>query len=247
MLSIILPSVRDISRFVKSIDDAVGEYYELIVVSPEEKEIPRTYHQVQSKCIVDKGSPSRCLQRGISVAEGMIFTWATDDGVYMPGVLGRSLQELRGYPRKDGMIIKYTEEGPGTFTGADDNYYVAKFHEANRQPGIDPEWKTAPVGMFYTDYFMEIGGIDCRYLHINMCIHDFAYRLQKDGGKLHYSDGVAMHCDSNNWGQEHKILDWAYHRVDLPLFQEQYKDDSRDIMIDFDNWRQVPEKWKRFE
>jgi hypothetical protein len=247
LLSIILPSVRDISRFVASIDDALAEPYELIVVSPEHKDIPWTQHQVQAKCVVDKGSPSRCLQRGISLAEGPVFTWGTDDGVYLPTVLRNTVQELRGYPKKDGMIVMYTEQGPGAFTGANPDYYVSKNHEANRQPGINPEWKIAPVGMFYTDYFREIGGIDCRFEHINMNIHDFVYRLQKDGGELHYSDGVAMHCDSNNWGPEHRILDDAYNLNDLPLFKSLYVDDSREVKIDFDNWKESPEVWRRFE
>lgn len=246
MLSIILPSIRDISRFVTSIDAALVQEYELIVVSPNEKEIPKTRYQVSQRLIIDKGCPSRCLQRGIGEANGEFVTWGTDDGVYFPDILGRSLDILRTKDQNHGMVLKYTEEGPGTFTGANPDYYLCKSHEASRQPGINPEWKMAPVGMFYTDYIREIGGLDCRMLHMNMNIHNMCYRLQRMGGELHYSPGVVMHCDSNNWGSEHSMLDWAY-SIDLPIFKEIHKNFDWPDKIDFDNWKNSPEVWKRYE
>lgn len=199
------------------------------------------------KLIEDSGSPSRCLQRATAHVEAPVFTWGTDDGIYRPRQLRLCLDRLSTAPRWDGIIVKYTEEGPGTFTGACDEYYVAENHEANRQPGIPSHFKTAPVGMFWTEYWREMGGIDCRFDHINMNVHDFCYRLQHDGGELHYSQDVVMHCDSDNWGADHRVLDVAYQQNDLPLFVELYRDSSRRGPIDPDNWKLADAVWERFK
>lgn len=57
---------------------------------------------------------------------------------------------------------------------------------------------------------------------------------------------VVMHCDSNNWGSDHRVLDDAYNRNDLPLFKELYKDSSREIKIDVINWCDSPAEWRRY-
>lgn len=247
MISIIVPSIRPegLRKLVNTIDNSLCELFNLIVVSPFEIDVQKTSLMSSYTNIIDKGSPSRCLQRGISLVEDDIFTWGTDDGVYFPNKLQECVSLLRSKTEKDGIIVKYTEEGPGTFTGACDEYYVAKYHEANRQPGINPDWKTAPVGMFYTSYFKNIGGIDVRFEHINMNVHDYCYRSQNDGGILYYSDGIVMHCNSNNFGSDHAILDDAYLKNDLPLFVDLYKDTSRPIKIKFE-WENSPEVWRRY-
>lgn len=248
MITIIVPSIRrmGLQRFVNSISASLQQQFRLIVVSPEEMHIRLPELCVHYSNLLDFGSPSRCLQRAVSVVETDMFTWGTDDGVYYNNALKECVDLLSTKGYKDGIVVKYTEEGPGTFTGALDEYYIAKNHAANRQPGINPEWKTAPVGMFNTAYFRDIGGIDCRFEHLNMNIHDFCYRLQRDGGELYFSPQVVMHCDSNNWGSDHQVLDDAYSRNDLPLFESLYKDDKREIVIDFHNWKNSPSPWRRF-
>ena len=203
MISIVVPSYRDgLQAFVNSIDEALQEEYELIVVSPFEVTVQSTPLMQECKVIVDRGSPSRCLQRGIIESSSDIFTWGTDDGIYFPETLKEALVSFRTKTRKDGMVMRYTEEGPySPMNGSVEEYYVAKNHEANRQPGIDPDWITAPVGMYHKDYFLELGGFDCRFEHINMNMHDYAYRLQRDGGELIYSPSVVMHCNSDNFGE----------------------------------------------
>lgn len=249
MIDIIIPSINEkgLCRFISSVDDSIQEKWNLIVVSPYFLEFPKTKLMNNVTNIIDKGSPSRCLQMGTTVCTSEIFTWGTDDGVLKYGELKKTIDILRTKPNNHGMIVKYTENGPGNFTGMDNNYYISKFHHANRQPGIDPNWKIAPVGMFYTSYFKSIGGLDCRFEHMNMNVHDFCYRLQKDGGELHYSPDVVMHCDSNNWSSDHNILDDAYKLNDLPLFIRLYKDSSREIIIDYDNWKNSSEVWRRFQ
>jgi len=257
-LSIIVPSIRHeiLPRFTESIPAAVGNRaWELLVVSPsfddrimEHLATLLDHHNCKRVVTIeDEGSPSRCLQRASELLNFPTFTWGTDDGIYKPDVLGQCVELLNEKPHKDGVIIKYTEEGPGTFTGALDAYYVSENHDANRQPGIPGHFKIAPVGMFSTSYWQQMGGIDCRFDHINMNVHDFVYRLQHDGGELHYSPDVVMHCDSDNWGADHRVLDVAYQQNDLPLFVDLYKDDSRRGPIDLHNWQLADPVWRRFQ
>jgi hypothetical protein len=248
MISIIVPSIRpSLQRLIDSIDCSLREEYELIVIGPENHIRSTSDLAKRVKFISDRGSPSRCLQRGISEASGDIFTWATDDGIYNDQKLAQCVNTLRGKSQKSGIIIKYTEEGPRSdFNGSLDEYYIIGNHADGRHPGVDNSWKIAPLGMYYRDYFVSIGGFDCRYDHINMNTHDFAFRLQRDGGSFFYSDGVVIHCDSNSNLEDHKVLDVAYTSHDLPLFRDMYKNKDRPIIIDFDNWKDQPEVWRRF-
>ena len=248
MISIVVPSIREsINRFISSIDASLKEEYELIVVGPDNKVTVNTHLMKSFKFIKDFGSPSRCLQIGISECSSDIFTWGTDDGVYYEDKLKECVELLRTKEENCGITVKYTEEGPYSwFNGSLDDYYISKNHPANVQPGIDPNWQFAPLGMYYTKYLVKLGGFDCRFNHINMNTHDFAYRLQKDGGKLFFSNGTVIHCDSDSTKSDHRVLDHCYLDNDLPLFMQIYRDNSRGIYIDFDNWKNEPEAWRRF-
>jgi hypothetical protein len=176
------------------------------------------------------------------------MVWLTDDGVLFPAQLGNCVQKLLDLPTSDGIIIKYTEEGPySPLNGSTDEYYVSGNHAANRLPGIPPEYLIAPVPMYYTSLFTSLGGIDCNFEHVNMNIHDLAYRVQNAGGKFHYSDGVVMHCNSNNFGADHAVLDQSYGSNDLPQFQALYGEvgEVRQV-LEMNNWEQAPERWRRF-
>ena len=260
-LSIVVPSIRHriLPRLLESIPAALGDKtWELIIVSPSFDDVfvdefaqyrSRTPNMVRASLLEDSGSPARCLQRAVAEhVHAPIFTWLTDDGILSPDVLGQCVELLKSKKINDGVIVKYTEKGPGTFTGACDEYYISKNHGANNQPGIPGHYKIAPVGMFWTKYWRLMGGIDSvNFDHVNMNAHQFAYRLQDDGGELHYSPDVVMYCDSDNWGADHRVLDESYQLKDLPNFIELYKDDSRRGPIELDNWKRSEEVWRRFK
>lgn len=248
MISIIVPTIRPdgLRRLAATISGSLCEPYNLIAIGPNENEVPPTPLMNSFTNIIDRGSPSRCLQRAVSVVVDDIFTWGTDDGVYLPDKLVECVKLLRSKTSRDGIVVKYTEGGTCPFNGSLDEYYVAKNHDSNIQPGINPEWKTAPVGMFYTSYFKHMGGIDCRFEHMNMNIHDFCYRLQRDGGELYFSPGVVLDCDSDNSQPIHRPLDTAHHSNDMPLFRYLYRNSERELKIDFNNWKNSSEVWRRF-
>ena len=245
-LSIVVPSIRadKIQRLYDSIPASIGDFsYEVIVIGPYQPPF-------ECKYIEDLGSPSRCVQQGIAIAEGKFFTWGTDDGIYNPNALSEAISLLQTLTHKDGIIMKYTEEGPPSpLTGAHDHYYIARTHDSNRLMGIPENYMIAPVPMYNIKYFIDLGGLDCSFDHINMNTHDFAFRLQKDGGTFHFSPSVIMHCDSNQFGDDHKVLDEAYFLNDLPRFQEIYGGpfSMERVKIDYDNWKNAEAVWRRFK
>jgi hypothetical protein len=246
-LSIIVPSIRpnSIGRLLDSIPNSIGDYeYEIIIVGPYEPEFACRY-------INDFGSPSRGVQRGSTIADGKFMKWSTDDGIYRSGALKRAMDVAVDMDDKDGVIMKYTEDGPANWvTGADDIYYTAWTHDSNKLSGIPKDYKIAPVGLYNTNFFRMMGGLDCSFEHINMNTHDLAFRVQRNGGVMHFSPDVIMHCDSKNQSSEHAVLNDSYKSNDLPKFLELYggKDIIGDrIHIDYDNWKESPAIWRRFK
>lgn len=245
MLSVIIPSIRPLGlqKVINTIDRSLEDSWNLIVVSPNRMDIIETPLMNSYVNIVDKGSPARCLQVGVNEVRDEIFTWITDDAFYLPKQLKKCVDRLYTKKESDGIIIKYTEGK--SLKQTKDFFFVAKSSEVTTHPGINPNWRVAPIGMFYTSYFKSLGGIDCRFDHINLTIHDFAFRLQRDGGNLHYSPGIVFHCLQNE-GKSHEPIEIA-DRKDLVLFSEIYKDSNRNVCIDFDNWKDSPEVWDRFK
>lgn len=246
-LSIIVPSIRPqtIGRLLDSIPSSIGDYkYEVIVVGPYEPTF-------KCKYIEDLGSPSRCVQRGSTQAVGRFMKWSTDDGVYKDGALSAAMDSAVNMSVNDGMVMKYTEDGPANWvTGADDIYYTAWTHDSNKLSGIPKDYKIAPVGLYNTVFFRDMGGLDCEFEHINMNTHDLAFRVQRNGGVMHFSPSVTMHCDSKNQSSEHAVLNDSYQNNDLPKFLKLYggKDIIGDrIYIDYDNWKKAPPVWRRFK
>lgn len=253
ILTIIVPSIRadSLPKLLSTIPGSMGDYsYELIIIGPNSTERPDGHPQLMEfTWIEDYGSPSRCVQRAACEASGKLMVWLTDDGVLFPLSLGKCIKKLLTLPSSDGIIVKYTEEGPySPLNGSTDEYYISGNHDANKLPGIPPEYLIAPVPMYYTSFFKRLGGIDAvNFEHVNMNVHDLAYRVQNAGGKLHFSDSVVMHCNSNNFGADHAVLDQSYGSKDLPSFRSLYGEagEVRQV-LEMNNWKQAPAKWRRF-
>ena len=245
-LSIIVPSIRtpNWGRFVESIPNSVVSHdYEVIFVGPS-SDIYLVEVHPNVKWIKDFGSPARCAQIGFILAEGEYLTWASDDGVYMPGALKECLDIATP---DNGVIVKYCEGHNFNGTCPDNSYWIAHTHADQRLPGIMPDYKIAPVGLYHTKTFLELGGLDCRFEHINMNTHDFAFRWQKTLRTMQLSPNLVLNCDWCPGTQEHAPVQAAYYHNDLPLFNQLYgQPHSMDrIKIDADNWKLSPKKWVR--
>lgn len=245
-LSIILPSIRthNIPQLIESIEKSIHPFtYELIVVGPY-------FPNIDIKYIYSKAAPTKCVQLGGLYSEGQYITWSSDDGLYLPGELAKCLELAKTIPDKDGIIIRYCEGKNKSGLCPPDHYWIGYTHDDQRLPGIDPNWNIAPVGLYNRNHFINIGGFDCRFEHINMSTHDLAYRTQKMGGKLHLSPNLVFTCD---WSQgclaeeEHVPVHNAHFENDLPLFNQLYGSPNGIIKIDYNNWMNTPNIWRRFQ
>lgn len=246
-LSIVLPGIRadNWEQLFFSAQRSIGPYsFELIAVGPYNPPPEITQHD-NFKFIRDFGCPSRCVQIGASESKGKYLCWMSDDGLYEPNTLEQCLNLLEELDdKKNGMALRYFEgEGKGEFPL---EYWTARHHGDQRIPGVKEEYKIAPLGMYNTEYYKEIGGLDCRYEHINMCTHDLAFRLQNDGGTIHLSPETVARFYWSWVTADAGPVQAAYHKNDAPLFKREWsQNQSRRIKIDFDNWKQSPEKWVR--
>lgn len=246
-LSIILPGIRphNWEKLYNSVVESIGPYsFEMIAIGPNDP--PEIFKDKENfKFLKDFGCPSRCVQLGSTFAKSRYIAWMSDDGLYQPNTLEQCIQlfDSQLFP-KDGMTLRY-KEGEGDDTYPDD-YWKARHHADQRIPGIKEDYRIAPLGMYNTDHFRWIGGLDCSFEHINMCTHDLAFRTQNNGGKIVLSPGLVARFYWSWITEDAGPVQQAYFQNDAPLFNKMWsQDQSQRIRIDYDNWKNSPEKWKR--
>jgi len=250
-ISIIIPSIRveKLPAIYMMLEQAVAQYsFEVIIVGP--LVIPGIlWDRENVRYVKDFGSPSRCVQLGSALAEGKYMCWMSDDCTYMtPQSLGNCISLLETKPNNMwALTLRYFEgEGAGEFPL---DYWRGKHHgDMQKLPGIPETYKIAPLGMYHTSYFKHMGGLDCRYEHINMCTHDLAFRVQNDGGEISISPQTVARFYWSWITADAKPVQRAYFETDNPLFQEMYsQDQSKRVRIDYNNWMDAPSRWeKRF-
>jgi hypothetical protein len=251
-LTVVLPSIKPhlVEQFYNSIFLSVAPFtFEMIVIGPYEP-APKLLNQPNVKFIKDLGNISRCVQRATTIAEGEYFTWGSDDGLYQENSLAKCLELFKQNKKNDGIIVRYYES-PGRVPNIPhDSYWKAWTHPNQRLQGIPEDYPCCPVGMYNLEYFREIGGLDCRYHHVNMNAISLAYRVVNGGGKMHLSQDIVMICDfDNHINPQHQILEESFHNNDTPLFNETYQRpfDPNFVKINYNNWEEQPEIWKRFQ
>lgn len=245
-LGIIVPSIRPMS--IRRLYDSVALAAKNITV----KFIVVGNYTPDFECthLMSLASPNRCVHQGIvELADDCEYVkWSTDDAVYFPDTLDELISDMSDHDSFG--VVKYTEEGPpGSPSGKDDIYYTAVTHDdLRRLPGVKPSYKIAPVSVYKREDFISLGGLDCRYEHINLSTHDLAFRAQEYGLTPIISRNVVMHCDSNSSDVEHRPLDIAHFHNDYPIFANKYmsplSEDS--IVISIVNYTSCPSVWRRF-
>lgn len=248
-LAIVVPSIRQnkIKRVYDSVKDSIGDFtYKFIVCGNYDSTevIPESFS------MVSYASPNYCVQKAIvELTEDCKYVkWSTDDAIYFDSSLANLLS---GIGEKNFGVVKYTEEGPpGYPDGSHDIYYTAHTHNDLRVlPGVKPWYNIAPVSLYKRSDFIELGGLDCRYEHINLSTHDLAFRAQEYGLSAYISKDVVMHCDSNSSDPSHRALDVAHFHNDYPIFSNKYQNfiGVWDIKINESNYKDAPEVWRRFQ
>jgi hypothetical protein len=184
------------------------------------------------------------------VAEGELFTWASDDGYFMEDSLETAILQYRALvpQHKYVEIIMRYYEGAG-FTGQNSMvgaYWNVHTHQSLVLPGIPSQFKIAPLGMLALKDFVELGGFDTRFEHINMCCHDLAFRIQYLGGSVVESTKVVLNCDKEAYDPDSPV-ELAYLANDLPLFNALYNNPKilSERRVNYNNWADTSPVWHR--
>ena len=255
-LSIIMPGIRSEHwvRVYNEISRSCSRHdFELIISSykslPDELSVKSNV-----KFVYDAGCPSRCLQHASTFAEGEYISIISDDCIVLQNSISDCIDQLERseLPDRNIIALRYTEgqgyrANPSDF---DHKYWSAKYHGDLRIQGIEDNWMICLMFLMKTDMFKWLGGIDCRFEHFNMNLHDMAFRAQRSGSRVITSDGFVT---AHDWEPVRNIssspIIQAYHLNDKPLFDSIYQhretSQSRPIRIDYDNWKMTPEVWPR--
>ena len=131
----------------------------MVVIGPYE--IPNVLKEKHNvKYFKDMGSPSRCVQIGSTLAEGKYFCWMSDDCVHItPHSISQCITLLDNTDGKDAITLRYFEGEGSNSNEFPMDYWRAHHHDDQKLLGIKNTFMCAPLGMYNTDYFRELGGL----------------------------------------------------------------------------------------
>lgn len=250
-LAICLPGIRTNfwERLYNTAIESIGPYsFEMVIVGPYPP--PESLSSKSNfKFFKDYGSPTRCGQIATTLTESEFMTWLSDDCFFIPNSLKECLDMIKNSKEindKDEMIVRYTEGKDYSGNTFPNEYWNAKYHADFRLNGIKDNFKIAPAGILKLDHFRWLGGWDCRYELQNMSCNDLSLRIQNNGGNLYLSPKNIITC---NWSEgmsgDHAPIHLTYFEHDLPLFREMWGKENSTVRIDYDNWKNSPERWHR--
>tara|TARA_R110000744_G_scaffold114363_2_gene213878 strand:- start:1179 stop:2000 length:822 start_codon:yes stop_codon:yes gene_type:complete len=197
--------------------------------------------------IQDYGTVTRCAQKGMLEIRSDLFFLTVDDCIFAEDSIDLAMDVYKdkcGY--KDVVSMIYGEGG----NKMDTSYWTVKKWGDFRLPGIDQSWRLANQCIMNKNYFIELGGLDCvNYEYIDKPIHDFMFRLQRDGGRIFFAP---KHTCIATWYPEesgdHAPIHNAMFSHDIPTFVKMYTYPQfykNRIKIHYENWQKSPSIWKR--
>ena len=250
-LSIIVPSIRpeNLEKLYWSIVESTKEEFELILIGPYQPP-GKLYGRVNVHWIQSWRSPNAAQQQGLLEATGEYITFATDDGVFLPGALDESFENLQwcnthDIPTgKEIVVGKYLEGDSPNPDMTKDDYYRFKYHKAYRLPAVPPDGLIFNCGIISRDFLIELGGWDCSF-EATTCAHaDLGTRAKMAGADMILNPNPLFKCShqpgkSGDHGPVHEAM-----KRDLKTFKNMYSK-PRQIKIDINNWKSTEEKWSR--
>lgn len=240
-LSIIIPGIRtnNWEELIESIKLSCSLYsYEVIFIGPEYDNVLDDYKNI--KFVKDYGSPNRCQQIGMVLAEGDNVTWGSDDCMYEPKSIDKCLHLLEK-DCTDVVITNYNEGG----SKAVNNFGLGVCYPSTKH--IKDSWMIFNTAFMSRENFNKVGGFDCSFDVTCVGHADFAARCQKFGYNVKLCDIKLLAC-SHMPGVtgDHAPVHYAQLTKDIPNYRNKYsKDLFPDIVVAVDNWKLQEEIWNR--
>jgi hypothetical protein len=244
-LSIIVPGIRYMlwDKLYETIFQSCTKYdFEVIFVGPFMDGNSSLWNIMNVKYIRDFGCPSRALQIGSVFAEGEYLTYTSDDCISRKNSLDKVLDNINS----DIVSLQYSESP--NFSGNQHplEYYNAWHHRDLQCKNVDKDWKIPIIFLMKTSLYYEYGGLDCRFEHINMNLHDMAFRMQMDNKVVEVSEDCVWDANYVHRQDTDPVIA-AFKQNDKPLFDSIWDIDKfdRELKIDINNWKQASEIWDR--
>jgi hypothetical protein len=251
-VSFFLPGIRTHmwEDFYKSAKLACQEHsFEIVVVSPfDPPEILQNNEQF--RVIKDMGHPTRCAQIAALNSRGRLIYHCVDDGIFVPESVDYAIAIYdKSCTSKDMINMRY-REGPNYSGGSLPlAFWDAKSSQELCAPGIDSTWRTAPHFLVDRKHFLSMGGFDCQFEYLNHPLHDLAFRVQANGGRIYHSPTDVINCTHYpELTVDHAPVHNAQINHDLPIFRKIYQNPRaayERMILDISNWKNAPTVWKR--
>jgi len=250
-LSVCLAAIRKDNwvRLHDSIVNSIGDYsFELIFCGPHDQ-LPEKLSNLENvRCIQDFGAPTRAQQISMGEATGRYITWTADDGWFLPGGLEKCIKMLDEQDEEKRCIVtQYVEGGSDGLGDPNRGMYCMNHHDPVRSPFYPDHFLIFNSVVLPTEYFKHLGGFDCRFEACPMAFVDFGARAQLDGIKTTLI-GVIFECTQfPGTSGDHAPIHHAQLEHDQPFYATIWKSSNclDRIIIDYDNWKQVPSIWNR--
>lgn len=197
--------------------------WEIIFCGPEP--LPTSLYRVSNiKFIKDMGTPTRAFQLSSLLKEGEFLAYCPDDSYIIENTIDECIDLLHSEDvdrEKDIICLQWFEATNHAWQPRSKDWYTSSYHGSLRLPGVHPEWKIPCNMMMSSRYYDFLGGIDCRFEHMNMNLHDLMFRAQRNKSIVHFSPNIVLNQSIEHRDYHHPI-EQAYREVDLPLFQQLY-------------------------
>lgn len=239
-LSIIIPSIRTDGwkALVEQISVACGRYtFEVIFVGPEYNNDVDEFRNV--KYARDFGSPNRCQQIGLLLAEGEYVTWMCDDFEDGPFNIDKFLDCLIDKDEDVVVIGNYYEAD----VIAVNNFSVKSCYGGGN--GIHPDWQIFNVAFVKRSYLERFGGFDCKYQVTCLGHTDLAVRMQSRGCVI-INDNINLGSVKHvpNVEGDHGPIHHAQIGHDQPLFYQSTQGLFPSV-VHMSNWKKEEAVWQR--
>lgn len=250
-ISVIVPTIRsnNLERFYNSILTTTKRSFELILVGPYA--LPKELEQYKNiKYVRDFGSPVRCSNIGFQLTEGNIITDCTDDAVYYPEALDRSINLLydMGSGYKNVVLHQYLEGKDGTNKiQQSEDYYKINNAQCTKSSFISDDWYVFNSFVMYKEFAKELEFLDCSFQGTAMAHISYGIEAYRKGANVQLYHGLITDCDHDQ--NDHNFIERAQIDQDEPLFQSIYRNPGW-IMRDNSNkkdWKDVESVWTRFK
>ncbi len=259
-VSIILPSIRpeNLIRFYESVkQNSKNSTFEIIIPGPY---IIPVELMVKGNVtfLHTYANPTISFQLAALLSNAEYIYNTTDDGLLQNNALDLAIECFDSLTDKDMINMRYDEgvldadtlkpiEQDHAHFNLD--YWKAHSHGDLRLPGIHPDWQLCMHFFMKHKYFMELGGFDCEYEYSNHALHDLAFRVQANGGKILNLPKVAFYC---SWLPEktgdHGPVHEAQTGPDVRKFYQTYSQSNAiqsRIYLDYNNWQNYEHIWSR--